>query len=78
MTVAKLQDAFRAKGLQIVNGNIETYPTLQAIVPRFFFSAKHADAETMTHIAREIDDHLAKSRSGLYRGTYILTEVQKS
>lgn len=76
-TVKELHTAFRAKGLEVVNGNIETYPTLQAIVPRFFFSAHHADAGEMTQIAREVDDHLAKSRSGLYRGTYILTEVQK-
>jgi len=76
-TVKDLQMAFRAKGLEVVNGNIESYPTMQAIVPRFFFSATHGDSKTMTHIAREIDGHLAKSNSGLYRGTYILTEVRR-
>jgi chorismate mutase/SAM-dependent methyltransferase len=76
-TVGELKAAFRAKGLELVNDNIQSYPTLQAIVPKFFFTAKHADAEKMTDIARQIDNDLAKSRSNIYRGTYILAEVQK-
>jgi chorismate mutase/SAM-dependent methyltransferase len=76
-TVDKLRVAFRSKGLDIVDKNIESYPTLQAIVPRFFFTAPHSEAGDMTRIAKEIDDHLARNSSGLYKGTYILTEVQK-
>jgi len=76
-TVGDLRTAFRAKGLDLVNDNIQSYPTLQAIVPKFFFTAKHADSERMTDTARQIDNDLAKSRSNIYRGTYILAEVQK-
>lgn len=76
-TVKNLEQSLRGNGLEVVNGNIETYPTLQAIVPRFFFTAKSADSQEMVRIAEEIDSHLARSRSGNYRGTYILTEVRK-
>lgn len=76
-TVGELDSELRGNGLRIVDRRIETYPTLQAIVPRFFFSSSHADAGTMARIAEEIDAHLARSRSGLYRGTYIVAEVQK-
>lgn len=76
-TVKELEVSLRCSGLEVVDGNIETYPTFQAIVPRFFFTAKMADSQEMVHIAEEIDSHLAKSRSGMYRGTYILVEVKK-
>lgn len=79
-TVSDLQKQLRGNGLQVVDGCIESYPTIQSIVPRFFFNAEHSDAEMMTQIAAQIDDHLARSTvasHSMYRGTYILTEVRK-
>jgi chorismate mutase/ubiquinone/menaquinone biosynthesis C-methylase UbiE len=39
-TVSDLRYEFRTHGLEVVNGGIESYPTLQAIVPKFFFYSK--------------------------------------
>ena len=74
MTVAGLETDFQDNGLDVVE--LVTYPTIQAILPKFFFSSQHADADEMTRIAQRIDEHLAES--GLHRGTYIVTEVQKT
>lgn len=78
-TVKNLRTEFRSNGLEITDDEkeIQTYPTLQSILPRFFFTTKYEDAEIMTGIARQIDEDMAKTRSGVYRGTYILAEVQK-
>lgn len=74
MTVGELNQELRGNRLQVVSGNIETHPTLQVIVPRFFFSAQRADSQAMVKIAQTIDDHLAR---GVHRGTYILVEVER-
>lgn len=76
-TVHELKTELRGHGLHIVNDAIETYPTLQAIVPRFFYAATRADSKETIKIAKDIDSHLARSRSGIHRGTYILVDVQK-
>lgn len=73
----ELQLELKANGFELVGDVFETYPTMQAIVPRFFFTSKRADSPIMIEIAREIDLHLARSKSGVNRGTYILMEVQK-
>lgn len=77
-TVSRLKTSLASAGLSVAGGNVSTYPTLQAIVPRFFFSSTHEDAEGMTRIARDLDAALASpSDSDLHHGTYILADVEK-
>ncbi len=72
-TVANLQLQCRVNGLEPEFW--ETYPTLQSVLPSVFF--QEPMFENFIGMAQEIDNHLARSISGINRGMYILTVVTK-
>lgn len=73
-TVEELSLTLRGNGLQ--PDFWETHPTLGAVLPSVFFQEEGLFGD-LVKSAQRIDQHLARSSSGINQGTYILTVVTR-